>query len=156
MKKINHYQALPLWIISYQVIAFIMGQITKANIATWYTSLPKSSLTPPSITFGIVWSILYVVLAYLGFVLFQKHNNTRKSKVLYLMQMLLNWAWTPIFFGFHCVGTALLVLTSMVIINIPLTFHFWKKSKAHGSLSSMYQLWISFACYLNFHIWLMI
>ncbi len=154
MKKCKTYLALSLWIITYQLIGFFMGQITKANIGTWYTSLPKSPLNPPNITFGIVWCILYIVLAYLGFILFHHRTNTQKIKRAYLMQMLLNWAWTPIFFGLHYIGTALIVLVLMVIINAYLTYSFWLQTKLHAVLSALYQLWIGFACYLNLYIWL--
>lgn len=153
MNKYKAYTPLLLWIISYQAVSFIMGQITQGNIETWYASLPKSSLTPHSLVFPIAWSILYVFLAYLGFLLFHQIKSTKKIKVLYLIQMLLNWLWTPIFFGLHCLGAALITLSLMVAINAYLTYNFWAISKGYGILSLLYQLWISFALYLNFYIW---
>ena len=155
MKNKKNYLTLLLWIVGYQAIGYLMGQITQANIASWYVDLQKSPLTPPNITFGLVWTVLYVVLAYLGYELFANMKQHTTMQKCYIAQMLLNWVWTPIFFGTHQIGLALIVLFAMVLINIGLTYAFYSQSKIKGILSLTYQIWISFACYLNFYTWWM-
>lgn len=153
MNKNQKILKLSLWIITFQVIGFLMGQMTKANIANWYVLLNKSALTPPNITFGIVWSVLYILLAYIGFVTFHlKSDKLKKCQVPYAVQMILNWIWTPFFFAMHQVGMALFILTIMVIVNIYLTYIFWKKRELIFYMNLIYQLWICFAWYLNFYI----
>lgn len=153
MNKKQYILKLGLWIIPFQVIGFLMGQMTKPNIATWYVTLYKSSLTPPNITFGIVWAVLYVFLAYIGFVIFQlSQEKLKKCQVPYALQMILNWIWTPFFFSMHQIGAGLIILSFMVIINAYLTYIFWKKRTVLFFMSLTYQAWISFAWYLNLYI----
>ncbi len=60
---------LLLWIIVLQLSGYLMGMLTEANLDPWYRMLNKSSLTPPDIVFGIVWPILYILLAVVGWCL---------------------------------------------------------------------------------------
>ena len=147
--------SLVLWIIGFQLIGALMGNITKGNIKSWYVSLTKSPFTPPDITFGIVWTILYVLLAIIGWYLFSnlKDSKLRLPRILFACQMFLNCLWTPIFFCFHLVGLALLTLSLMIIINSlllkkMLRFH---PIIAYGLFS--YLVWLCFATYLNGYIW---
>ncbi len=155
MNKIKSYTTLAVWIVSYQLIGFLMGQMTKTNIASWYVNLNKAPLTPPNITFGIVWSILYVILAYIGYALFtRQHQHSLITKIIYSLQMLLNWSWTPIFFSLHLTGLGLLILSAMVLMNAYLCYLFYQDNKILAALNLLYLLWISFALYLNAYIFL--
>lgn len=81
--------------------------LTQANIPSWYLGLNKSNLTPPGPVFSIVWSILYALLAITGWVLWRSRNESEMRSVFYLysLQMLMNWAWTPLFL--YCIGLGL-------------------------------------------------
>ena len=72
---------LILWILSFELIGFFLGLLTQANILSWYEGLNKSILTPPGWVFSIVWPLLYVCLAILGFHLWQHHSKPRISKL---------------------------------------------------------------------------
>jgi translocator protein len=147
---------LLFWIICFQLIGYMMGYLTKSNINSWYSILEKSALTPPSITFGIVWTILYVMLSIVGWFLFQV--NTDKSypllKPLYCIQMLMNWLWTPLFFHFHFIQFALVVLILMVFINLAVTYFLYKIKIQLGFCYFLYLIWLFFASYLNLYIYL--
>lgn len=152
-KQVHNFIMLSLWIVSFQLIGFTMGQFTKSNIATWYDTLNKSPLTPPNISFGIIWTILYCFLAYIGYYIFIfTQKKLKKIRLFYTGHMLLNWSWTPIFFITHQCNLGLMVLTLMVMTNTYLTLVFYKKAKLIFVLSTIYQVWISFAWYLNFYI----
>ena len=143
------------WIVILQLVGYFMGQITQANLSAWYHPLIKSSLTPPPITFAIVWPALYVLLAVLGAMIFSKENlYPPKIKILYLTQLILNWSWTPIFFYLHWIGTALFFLISMVVITTTLIIKGYSENKKILLLLMPYLVWIIFATYLNAIIWL--
>lgn len=86
--------------------------LTQANIPSWYEGLNKSGLTPPGPVFSIVWSILYALLAIVGWVLWCSRNESEMRSVFYLysVQMLMNWAWTPLFLC--CIGLVLVFMDS--------------------------------------------
>jgi len=102
----NSWIKLIIWIITFELIGFSLSIMTEANIHSWYEGLNKSILTPPGFVFSIVWSILYVLLAIAGWMIWQKRENIemRPALYLYISQLLMNWAWTPLFFQLHLIG----------------------------------------------------
>lgn len=155
-KIVRYYVTLSLWLIAFQLIGSLMGIITQSNIAEWYIHLNKSQLTPPDITFAIVWSLLYLLVAYLGFAIFNWADvwYKKKAKFVYVLQMLLNWSWTPVFFYFHKTGFALMILGMMFVLNGYLCALLWKTSRTLALLNGIYETWLGFAFYLNLYIYL--
>ncbi len=143
-----------IWIITLQIMGYCMGVLTQENLTPWYTTLTKSALTPPDHVFAIVWPILYLVLAVVGFNIFLKKNQcTAKEKYVYGIQLILNWLWSPIFFHFHAVGAALIILAMMVLLTIILVYMLYSRHRILALLLIPYLAWILFATYLNAIIW---
>ncbi|STX52375.1 tryptophan-rich sensory protein [Legionella busanensis] len=143
-----------LWILIYEGIGFLLGQLTKVNIQPWYNKLIKSNLTPPAITFSIVWSLLYAILAIVGWTIWQnkKTNPGSEQRImwyLYVVQMIMNWLWTPIFFHYHLLGFSLVWITALTILNLVLGYKLINKNSFIGVLFTPYILWLFFATYLN-------
>ncbi len=118
----------------------------------WYNALNNSVLTPDGWVFGVAWTILYALL---GVALFLIMNNEKtrvkktKSYVLFVVQMILNAAWTYLFFGLHLVGAALLCLVVLIAISVWMLRAFLPISKAASYLVWPYVIWMCFALYLN-------
>lgn len=146
-----------LWIVAFQTIGYYLGQLTEANIAIWYQPLNKSLLNPPGIVFAIVWTILYTLLALVGWALWQRRAQTRARQafVLYTLQMLMNWTWTPLFFQFHLIELSFYWIVVMLVINIAMVMMLWKNYRFIAWMLIPYVLWLGFASYLNWVIWLM-
>ncbi|HHS3031515.1 TPA: TspO/MBR family protein [Legionella pneumophila] len=131
--------------------------LTQANIPSWYEGLNKSGLTPPGPVFSIVWSILYALLAIVGWVLWCSRNESEMRSVFYLysVQMLMNWAWTPLFFVLHWTGLGLLWILVMAGLTGLLILSLKNKKKSIAILLLPYLVWLLFAAYLNGVIWLL-
>ncbi|AAU26318.1 tryptophan rich sensory protein TspO [Legionella pneumophila subsp. pneumophila str. Philadelphia 1] len=131
--------------------------LTQANIPSWYEGLNKSGLTPPGPVFSIVWSILYALLAIVGWVLWCSRNESEMRSVFYLysVQMLMNWAWTPLFFVLHWTGLSFLWILVMAGLTGLLMFSQTNKKKSLAILLLPYLIWLLFAAYLNGVIWLL-
>lgn len=101
MRKKNGIKLI-IWILMFELIGFSLGLLTRANIPSWYEGLYKSILTPPGWVFSVVWIILYAFLAIVGFILWQNRSKPqiRRALNLYLVQLIMNWVWTPLFFSF--------------------------------------------------------
>lgn len=139
------------------IIAFLPGIFgviftpSHSNDA-WYNALNNSVLTPDGWVFGVAWTILYALL---GVALFLIMNNEKtrvkktKSYVLFVVQMILNAAWTYLFFGLHLVGAALLCLVVLIAISVWMLRAFLPISKAASYLVWPYVIWMCFALYLN-------
>ena len=122
--------------------------------STWYYSLNFPPLTPPATVFAPVWTILYVMIL-ISLVLFIARRSEESKLwgyILFLVQAVLNFSWTPIFFGTHKISLALFVivfLDVMVLFNI---LEFYKISKKSAYFLIPYFIWILFATYLNLGI----
>lgn len=147
---------LVLWIVLFESIGFLMGLLTQANIYPWYEHLHKSSLTPPGFVFSVVWTLLYAILAVIAWTLSnQSKAYSKQVTVLFALQTLMNWGWTPLFFGLHWLIPSALWLISLTFLNVFLIIEVKKRNKIIAWLLSPYLLWLVFASYLNVVIALM-
>ena len=153
----NSWIKLIIWIITFELIGFSLSIMTEANIHSWYEGLNKSILTPPGFVFSIVWSILYVLLAIAGWMIWQKRENIemRPALYLYISQLLMNWAWTPLFFQLHLIGYSLIWLLIMTFLTLLTIYSIKNKEKLVSYLLAPYFIWLLFANYLNYSIWLL-
>lgn len=146
----NKIMKLILWIVGFQIIGIILGLITQTNISPWYEHLNKSSLTPPGFVFSIVWTLLYMLLAVIAWILSNEDRNaSKKISRLFALQMLMNWAWTPLFFGLHWVTASAIWLVSLTCLNVILIVVASNTHQLIARLLTPYVLWLMFASYLN-------
>jgi benzodiazapine receptor len=120
----------------------------------WFAALSKPAAFPPPATFGLVWSLLYVLMGLaLAIVLSATGARGRGLAVtVFAVQLALNLAWSPLFFGLHRMSAALvdiLLLDAAVAVTIYL---FARIRPSAGLLLAPYLIWILFATYLNWAI----
>lgn len=120
----------------------------------WYDDLNKSSLTPPSYVFGIVWPLLYVSLIAYGVVtsIDDKCLGFCTPLIFFTIQMVLNLAWTTIFFRLRMLKTAFIIILVMIALTTVTMYETWKLEMNYFYILIPYILWISFASYLNGYI----
>ena len=112
----------------------------------WYTSLNKSDLNPPGYVFGIVWPILYILMMVSAFLSYEK------IFIVFNIQLVLNAAWSWLFFKFQMPLVSLLDIYLLIALNIFILTLMFKESKLAFLLFIPYVVWISFASYLNLFI----
>ena len=119
---------------------------------TWFDSLNKPFLNPPDWLFTPVWTALYILMG-LSLVFFLS-SGMNKSKILplifFVTQLVLNLAWSPVFFGAQNILGALVIIVFMWLFTVLTINSFLKHSKLAAALLIPYLIWISFAFYLNF------
>jgi benzodiazapine receptor len=126
----------------------IIGSIANINITSdsWYDELVKSSLNPPGLVFGIVWPILYILMAIVSF------QASEKIWKLFIFQLILNAAWSWIFFYFQAPLIALLDIAFLIVINLKIMGQLRSFSIMLFLLYLPYLLWLFFAAFLNISI----
>ena len=146
-----------VWVVGFQLISFYLGLMTQADIATWYPSLQKSSLTPPAIVFPIVWFVLYIMIAIAGWSLWQsrKEQTAQIPLWFYGAQLIMNWTWTPLFFHWHLIGFSFFWIIGIAIFTLLTIMKTQKQYKLASYLLIPYFLWSLFAAYLNGVIWVL-
>jgi translocator protein len=150
----SNYLSLIVWITVLVLIGAIIGSLTKTDVNTWYSSLHRSPLTPPNYFFPVAWTIWYVLLATCGWIIWRTSPvpKLRLIKSLYVMQLLLNWSWTPLFFRDHFTGGSFVSLLIMDIAVAMIMYFSYARMRAVSLLMIPYLGWILFATYLNFYI----
>ena len=132
--------------------AALIGGLGVAGTADEYQNLSQPSWAPPSWLFGPVWTVLYVLIAVAGWLVWQRTGWTAALTV-YAAQLVLNAAWTPIFFGFGRYGLALVDIVLMWVLIGLTIWLFHPISKVAAALLLPYWAWVTFATALNAAIW---
>ena len=132
---------LPLLVIACSVIGSLANIFINSD--TWYVDLVKSPLNPPSFVFGIVWPILYALMAFVSF------KSADKIWKLFIPQLILNAAWSWMFFFMHAPLLALINISILIFLNQKILVILKIESKLLLWLYLPYVLWLSFAAFLN-------
>ena len=114
----------------------------------WYVALNKPFFNPPNWLFGPVWTVLYVVIGVVGWRAWRSDRHSVAMK-LWWLQMALNFAWSPLFFGAHRMDLALLVILCMLASIVAFIFSQWRRDALSARLFLPYCAWVSFATVLN-------
>ena len=148
MVSLNSCRVRRLTLIVAVIFAAAIGSMASTSTGTdsWYLSLNKSELNPPSYVFGLVWPILYIFMLVSAFLAHKKIFS------LFFVQLFFNAIWSWLFFRFQMPLVALLDIYLLIVINIYILNLMYKESKLAFFLFVPYVLWISFASYLNLFI----
>ncbi len=153
--KINFTLTLVLSLILCVGGGWLTGLLTQTSVKSWYPTLIKSSLTPPDFTFPLVWTLLYAMMS-LSLTLLIQSDNRKKSLSLFFffLQLILNFSWSGAFFYLHNPALGLIVIILLWSV-LGLTI---QRLSDHSSWSRYlllpYWLWVTYAGYLNFFIYL--
>lgn len=130
---------------------FTAGRLSGGADNPWFDGLAKPALFPPPATFGIVWSVLYVMIGVaLTLVVTARGAPGRGAAIAaFLIQLALNLAWSPLFFGAHQVTAALWLLLALDVAVIVTVVLFWKVRPLAAWLLLPYLAWVLFATVLN-------
>ena len=122
-----------------------------------YKAAEKPPLTPPDIVFPIVWSILFTLMAISAARVWLTDNSRmrNRSMLLYALQLFFNFVWSVLFFNFEAYGFAFLWLIVLWALILLMIIQFFKSDKIAGLLQIPYLLWVSFAGYLNYMVWML-
>lgn len=137
------------------VLGFISGAIGNAGPENlWYSALEKPSFQPPPWVFGVVWTILYILMGLaLAIVLNARGSRFRGYAVaLFVVQFLLNIAWSPVVFGMHRMSWGLAILGLMFAFSIAATIAFWRVRRNAALLMLPYLAWLCLAGALNYEL----
>ena len=135
------------------IVGAVIGFITSNLID--YNSLIQPPLAPSSILFPIVWSILYVLMGVSYGILDTNSLVDENINSIYYWQLFVNALWSIFFFVLKWRFFAFLWILLLLVLLIIMIIRFYNKNKVAGLLQIPYLLWVAFATYLNFSIYLL-
>ncbi len=131
--------------------------VTRGNMDL-YSKINNPQLAPPSWLFPVVWSVLYFLMGVSLYLVWNSNVNNyqkRRAYLLFGIQLFLNFIWSPIFFNKQWFLGAFVVLIFLWLFTFGMIISFYKISKPAAILQIPYLLWLTFAGYLNFAIYLL-
>jgi len=126
------------------------------SLNNWYAGLNKASFTPPSWLFGPVWTTLYIMMAVAAFLIWRKglaNRSVRLAMICFIVQLLLNALWSPLFFGLHSPLLGLIDIFLLLFAIILTLISFEPVSTPAVLLLVPYLAWVTFAAVLNLSIY---
>lgn len=137
------------------VALVVAAAVTGAQFqpGAWYAALVKPSWTPPNWLFGPVWTLLYIGIAVAGWLVWRKRGRVDAAIGVWLGQLVLNAAWSWLFFGMHRPDLALIDILAMLVLIVLFIVFARRVSPIASYLFVPYFLWVSYATALNFAIW---
>jgi benzodiazapine receptor len=121
----------------------------------WYAQLSKPAWNPPSWIFGPVWTALYAMMAVAAWLVWRENGFRARARPLglFLLQLTLNAAWSPLFFGLKSPALAFVVIVLLWLAILATLRAFWRANRISGALLLPYLGWVTFAAVLNFSLW---
>lgn len=147
----GRYGALALFLVVVLGVGFTIGLTIRPGM--WYQGIEKPVFTPPNWVFGPVWTVVYLLIAVAGWRIWTIYGAGSRLFGLWIVQMLLNWAWTPVFFGAHLMGLGL--VTILTLLGVVLVMAFTARDRVVSLCLAPYCLWLGYASALNGAIWLL-
>lgn len=169
--KINNTFKLVIAIVVSELAGILGSVFTTPSIAglstgsglSWYAGIVKPAINPPAWVFGPVWTTLFALMGIAAFLIWSfyaeasadKKKGIKIALALFGIQLVLNTLWSIIFFGLHSPGGALIEIIFLWLAILATIIAFAKISKPAAWLLLPYILWVSFASYLNYSIWML-
>ena len=136
--------------------AGIGSAFTARSVRTWYLTLRKPAGNPPAAYFGPVWTALYLLMAIAAWNVWRVGDGwtgASSAITIFLIQLVLNAAWSVIFFGMRSPGLAFIEIILLWAAILATVLQFWRISTLSGALLVPYLAWVTYAAYLNAGIW---
>ncbi len=147
------------WITLAALLAATFGAASTGALfqpGPWYRALRKPSWTPPDWAFPVVWTTLYLAMAFAAWrVAYAPSAWATPALAFWAWQVVMNALWSPIFFGLRRLGAALVALVGLWIAVALTTAAFYLVDAWAGLLMTPYLVWVSIAGALNFALWRM-
>jgi tryptophan-rich sensory protein len=144
--------ALAISVAVVAVVAAVGASWTHTGPGTWYAGLTLPPWNPPSWLFAPVWTALYLAMAVAAWLVAGRGMHRRDVRLAlgaYAVQLLLNFAWTGIFFALEAPGWALVDINALWLAIVVTTILFWRLVPVAGWLMVPYLLWVAYAASLN-------
>jgi tryptophan-rich sensory protein len=136
------------------LLGFLSGRFGAQAQDPWFLALEKPAILPPPAIFGVVWPILYVLMGFAAAMVCAAWGSRYRLPAIlaFALQLLVNLAWTPVFFGEHEITLALSVIIALDVAVVVTIVLFWKVRSAAAWLLLPYLAWILFATVLNYEL----
>ena len=151
---IDYRNPRALWTtIGFIVLVVVVGGLIGISAIpdAWYQALRKAPWNPPNWVFGPAWFTLYVLIGIAGARTFLRAAGSG-AMMLWGLQMVLNWAWSPVWFRLHQPWPAFVLIVVILLLALGFIAARWREDRVAAWLFVPYAMWVAFASSLNLAI----
>ncbi|HUQ97638.1 MAG TPA: TspO/MBR family protein [Chitinophagaceae bacterium] len=137
-------------------VGLLSGFFTASGVKGWFQTITKPGWNPPNWVFAPVWTTLYILMGIALYLIWQRQTNATQKKqaiIFWIVQLILNAAWSFLFFQQHAIGLALIEIILLWIAIFITILLFARINKTAAWLLVPYISWVSFASLLTYAIW---
>jgi benzodiazapine receptor len=151
-----------LVLIAFVAISFAVAALgtlaTIQNVDGWYADADKAPWNPPDVVFGPVWTVLYLLMSVAAWLVWRERDSNpghRRALTAYVVQLVLNALWTPVFFGLYpligvgALWIALVIILALDVMVLITILRFWPVRRLAAVLMIPYGAWVLYATTLN-------
>lgn len=138
-----------------ELAGIVPAILTAEDVATWYPTLVKPAFAPPSWLFGPVWTTLYLLMGVALYLVWRSDRGRLRRVALaaFGVQLVLNAAWSLVFFGSREIFGGLVVIIALLVSILVTIAAFARIDRRAAILLVPYLLWVGFATALNYELW---
>lgn len=153
--KQKPWKTYTFWILVSEAVGALSGWLSRDGMQRYMEAIAKPPLSPPPIVFPIVWSILYALMGIgVAKIRLTPSGREQNSAVnIFIVQLIVNFFWSLIFFNAQAFGFSLLWLLLLWTLVLVMILTFLKTEKTAALLQIPYLIWLTFAAYLNLGVW---
>ena len=153
----NNWKTYAFWILLSEAVGLLAGLLTRNATEAFGQLVAQPPLSPPAILFPIVWTVLYALMGFGAARIRLTPPSPERSRGinLFIAQLIVNFFWPLIFFNAQAYGFALLWLLLLLGLVLWMILTWRKIDPLAAKLQIPYLLWLTFAAYLNFGVWLL-
>jgi translocator protein len=152
--KASHYKPEFFGLVFCLILGFLSGYFANDVSSLWYYSTTKPSFNPPQEVFAPVWSVLYAMIGAAGGKIWRIRNEEGFLWGLFLLQLLVNILWTPLFFMMHRIDYALVDISILWGLLALILIKLWHRKEIFFWLLPYFS-WVSFAACLNYSFYML-
>jgi len=156
MKKFN-WKPYVFWIALAEGVGALAGWLTREGVELYTQTVTQPPLSPPPFVFPIVWAILYALMGVGAARVYLTPASNARSRglLLFLIQLAFNCLWSIVFFNLQAYAFAFFWLIALWLLILWMTVSFYRVDKTAALLQIPYLLWVAFAGYLTFGVWVL-
>lgn len=159
LKRVMKMKKKVLPFLVFPAVSLLVGSVsallTGENMML-YQTVEKPALAPPAALFPIVWTVLYLLMGVSAAMVYNAASDYRKIGLwLFWAQLAVNFFWSILFFNLRAFLFAFVWLILLWVLAAAMAIAFFKTRRAAGLLQAPYLLWLTFAAYLNFSVYIL-
>ena len=151
----QHWKTYTFWILLTEAVGALSGWLSRDSMELYMQTIEKPPLSPPGWVFPVVWTILFALMGFGAARVWLALPSKARSRGLnlFIVQLVINFFWSLIFFNLQAFGFAFAWLLLLWGLVLGMIVNFWKVDPLAAKLQIPYLIWLTFAAYLNFGVW---